>query len=85
MAKKAFQLLYVYFRQNVKPAVGQKAAVGDEAMEVGMEVDQIPEGLDRDDGSRYALRPVQGCAEKLFQTLIGQLAELTQEFGSNRK
>ena len=45
-----------------------------------MEVDQITEALDRDHGARYAFRPVQGRAEKLFQALIGALAELSQEF-----
>ncbi len=44
----------------MKPPVRHEAAVGNEAMEVGMEVDQITEALDRDDGSRYAFRPVQG-------------------------
>jgi hypothetical protein len=29
-------------------------------MEVGMEVDQITEALDRDHGTRYTFRPVQG-------------------------
>ena len=44
-----------------------------------MEVDQITEALNRDDGARYAFRPVQGRAEKLFETLIGAPAELSQE------
>ncbi len=39
--EKAFQLLYVYFRQDVKPAVGHKAAVGDQTVHVGVEIDQI--------------------------------------------
>ncbi len=50
----------------MKPPVRHETAVGDEAMEVRMEVDQITEGLDRDDGSGYAFRPVQGRAEKLL-------------------
>ena len=50
-----------------------------------MEVDQITEGLDRDHGARYAFRPVRGRAEKLFQTLIGALAELAQEFSIESK
>ncbi len=60
VAEEVFQFLYVYFRRDVKPPVRHEAAVGNEAMEVGMEVDQITEALDRDDGSRYAFRPVQG-------------------------
>jgi len=80
VAEEVFQFPYVYFRKDVKPPVRHKAAVGDEAMEVGVEVDQITEGLDRDDGSGYAFRPVQGRAEKLFEALIGALAELSQEF-----
>jgi len=80
VAEEVFQFLDVYFWKDVKPPVRHEATVGDEAMEVGMEVDQITEGLDRDHGARYAFRPVQGRAEKLFQTLIGALAELAQEF-----
>ncbi len=60
VAEEVFQFLYVYFRKDVKPSVRHEAAVGDEAMVMGMEVDQITEALDRDDGSRYAFRPVQG-------------------------
>ncbi len=85
VAEDVFQFLYVYFWKDVKPPVRHEAAVGDEAMEVGMEVDQITEGLDRDHGARYAHRPVQGRAEKLFQTLIGALAELAQEFSIESK
>ncbi len=69
----------------MKPPVRHEAAVGDEAMKVGMKVDQITEGLDGDDGARYALRPVQGRVEKLFQALIGALAELSQEFSIESK
>src|SRR5262245_14162875 len=32
VAKKAFLLLYVYFRQTVKPAIRHKAAVGDQTV-----------------------------------------------------
>ncbi len=85
VVEEVFQFLFVYFRKDVKPAVRHEAAVGDKAMEVGMEVDQIPEGLDGDDGARYAFRPVQGLAEKFFQTLIGALAELAQEFSIESK
>ena len=85
MGEEVFQFLYVYFWKDVKPPVRHEATVGDEAMEVGMEVDQITEGLDRDHGARYAHRPVQGRAEKLFQTLIGALAELAQEFSIESK
>ena len=66
VAEEVFQFLYVYFRKDVKPPVSHEATVGDEAMEVGIEVDQITEAMDRDHGARYALRPVQGRAEKLF-------------------
>ncbi len=69
----------------MKPPVRHETAVGDEAMEVRMEVDQITEGLDGDDGARYAFRPVQGLAEKLFQAPIGTLAELSQEFSIESK
>jgi len=79
VAEEVFRFLYVYFRKDVKPSVRHEAAVSDKAMEVGMEVDQITEALDRDHGARYAFRPVQGRSEKLFQTLIGPLAELAQE------
>ncbi len=85
VAEEVFQFLYLYFRKDVKPPVSHEATVGDEAMEVGMKVDQITEALDRDHGARYALRPVQGRAEKLFQTLIGALAELSQEFSIESK
>jgi hypothetical protein len=47
MAEQVFQFLYVYFRKDVKPPVRHEAAVGDKTVEVGVEVDQIPEGLDR--------------------------------------
>lgn len=80
VAEEVFQFLYVYFRKDMKPPVRHEAAIGDETMEVRMEVDQVTEALDRDDGARYAFRPVQGRAEKLFQTPIGALAELSQEF-----
>ncbi len=79
VAEEAFQFLYVYFRKDVKPSVRHEAAVSDKAMKMGVEVDEIAKGLDRDDGPRYAFRPVQGRAEKLIQTLIGALAELAQE------
>jgi len=85
VAEEVFQFLYVYFWKDVKPPVRHEATVGDEAMEVGMEVDQITEALDRDHGARYAVRPVQGRAEKLFQALIGALAELAQEFSIESK
>jgi len=62
VAEEVLQFLYVYFRKDVEPPVRHEAAVSDEAMEVGMEVDQIPEALDRDDGARYAIRSVQGSA-----------------------
>ncbi len=85
MAEEVLQFLYVYFRKDVKPPVRHEAAVGDEAMEVGMEVDQITEALDRDNGTRYAFRPVQGLTEKLFHALIGALADLSQEFSIESK
>jgi len=66
VAEEVLQFLYVYFRKDVKPPVRHEAAVGDEAMEVGMEVDQITEALDRDHGTRYTFRTVQGLTEKLF-------------------
>jgi len=50
-----------------------------------MEVDQITEALDRDHATRYTFRPVQGLTEKLFQALIGALAELAQEFSIESK
>ncbi len=85
MAEEVFQFLYVYFWKDVNPPVRHEATVGNEAMEVGMEVDQITESLDRDHGAQYAFRPVQGRAEKLFQALIGALAELAQEFSIESK
>ncbi len=83
VAEDVFQFLYVYFWKDVKPPVRHEATVGNEAMEVGREVDQITEGLDRDHGAQYAFRPVQG--RKLFQALIGALAELAQEFSIESK
>ena len=85
MAEEVLQFLYVYFRKDVKPPVRHEAAVGDEAMEMGMKIDEITEGLDGDDGARYAFRPVQGLAEKLFEAPIGALAELSQEFSIDSK
>ena len=80
VAEEVLQFLYVYFRKDVKPPVRHEAAVGNEAMEVGMEVDQITEALDRDHGARHAVWPVKGRTEEFFETLIGQLAELSQQF-----
>ncbi len=38
VAEEVFKFLYVYFRKDVKPPVRHEAAVGDKAIEVGMEV-----------------------------------------------
>ncbi len=46
MLKELLQLPYVYFRKDVKPPVGQKAAVGDKAVKMRVEVDEVSEGLD---------------------------------------
>ena len=48
MAEKAFQLAYIEFRQDVKPTVGHKAAVGNQTVEVGVKINQVAEGLDGD-------------------------------------
>ena len=79
MAEKAFQLLYVYFRQDVKPAVGHKAAVGDQPVQVGVEIDQIAEGLDRDHHPGHGFFSIKGRLEELLERLIGALAELPQK------
>ncbi len=52
VAEEVFQFLYVYFRKDVKPSVRHEAAVGDKAMEMGVEVNEITEGLDRDHSPR---------------------------------
>lgn len=52
MLKELFQLPYVYLRQHIEPAVRHEAAVSDKAMEMGVEVDEIPEGLDGDHDPR---------------------------------
>ena len=79
MTKQHLQLLHVYFRQDVKPPVGQKAAISHKAVEVGVEVDEIPEGLDRDHYPRHAIFFIQGVTEELLERLIGALAELPQK------
>ena len=55
MAKEAFQLLYVYLRQHIEPSVGHEAAVCDETVEVGVKVNKIAKGLDRNYNPRDAL------------------------------
>ncbi len=84
MGEEVFQFLYAYFWKDVKSPVRHEAAVGDKAMEVRMYVDKIAKGLDREDGSGEPF-PVRGLAEKLFQTLIGALAELALEFSIESK
>ena len=44
---------------------------------MGVEVNQVPKGLDRDDHS--CVFYVQGRLEELLETLVGTLAELSQE------
>jgi hypothetical protein len=78
-AKKAFELLYVYFRQNIKPAVGHKAAVGDQTVQVGVKIDQVAEGLDGHYHPGHGFFSIKGLLEKLFEGLIGALAELPQK------
>ena len=54
MPKEPFQLPHVYFRKDIEPAVGHKAAVGDKAVEIRVKVDEVPEGLNRDHNPRHA-------------------------------
>jgi len=44
-----------------------------------MEINEITEGLDRDNHPRDGLFVVEGLTEKLLKGLIGALAELSQE------
>ena len=46
---------------------------------MGVEVNQVPKGLDRDDHSWDRIFYVQGRLEELLETLVGTLAELSQQ------
>ena len=79
MLKELFQLPYVYLRQHIKPPVRHEAAVGHETVEMGVKVDEIPEGLDGNHDPRHAIFFIQGLTEELLARLIGALAELPQK------
>ena len=79
MLKEPLQLLYFYFWKDIEPSVRHKATIGDKAVKMRVEVDQISEGLDRDHNTWHGLFFIQSRAEELFNSLIGALAELAQE------
>jgi len=79
MLKEPLQLFYVYFWKDIEPSVRHKATIGDKAVKMRVEVDEIAKGLDRDHDPRRGFFLIQGLTEKLFQAIVGAAAEFSQK------
>jgi len=64
---------------------GHEAAVGDKAVEMGVKVDEIPEGLDGDHYSRHGFFFIEGLLEELPKRLMGALTQLSQKLSIKPK
>jgi len=79
MAKEVLQRVEINLRKRHEPAGPCEHAIGHQGVQVRMEVDQIPIGLDGHDDARHSSRVLARCAEERFQGLGGALAQLPQE------
>lgn len=79
MPKEQLEFFQIEVGDDIQPAVRRKQAIRDDGMEMGIQVHQIAEGLNRHNHAGDRLRLLQGGLEEGFHTGIGALAECAQE------
>jgi len=74
-AEEFFQRFEREFGQRVERAVAGEEAVGDNRVEVGMEVEVFTKGVEGEDESGLGIGQVEGGAEVCGEALVGEGAE----------
>ena len=75
MAKEARQRVENNLRKPHEPTARRKDAIGHQGMQVGVDVDQIPIGLDDHDDAGDGLRVLPRCADERLEGGGGTMTE----------
>jgi hypothetical protein len=78
-AEEAFEVAGVETRQMVEASIGAEAAIGDENMDVRVEVEQLARGLEEAHGTGRHLSAIEGHIEVQPQGSPGTGSEFTEE------